>query len=238
MAFAGDLTFDRAMDDTLIGTGGKPSKFSDPSVNELPPLGYDPGQTSFNLLPLTAPRLLSLWTPRATVSNSSSPSSLGMARRPQTINTGFVFFFIWLYTRNWWRLPPGIRGICFLLEIPKEKPWLKLHEFNHRYGDLACMSALGYYVILIDSAKIAEDLLENTPSVVSDSSLSVAAPLLSMSTSEVWSRLSRLPQQATPNMQTSILMPPADDTLEPEFASVVQPTMDDFTSTREVAHPF
>ncbi|KAH7882095.1 aconitase family-domain-containing protein [Phlebopus sp. FC_14] len=46
MAFAGDLTFN-PVTDTLIGADGKPFKFSDPSGNELPPRGYDPGQNTF-----------------------------------------------------------------------------------------------------------------------------------------------------------------------------------------------
>ncbi|KAG1846299.1 aconitase family-domain-containing protein [Suillus tomentosus] len=46
MAFAGDLTFN-LVSDTLIGSDGKPFKFSDPTGNELPPRGYDPGQNTF-----------------------------------------------------------------------------------------------------------------------------------------------------------------------------------------------
>ncbi|KAF8493616.1 aconitate hydratase [Gautieria morchelliformis] len=45
-AFAGDLTFN-PLTDTLIGSDGKPFKFSDPSGFELPPRGYDPGVDTF-----------------------------------------------------------------------------------------------------------------------------------------------------------------------------------------------
>lgn len=45
-AFAGDLTFN-PVTDTLIGSDGKPFKFSDPSGFELPPKGYDPGVDTF-----------------------------------------------------------------------------------------------------------------------------------------------------------------------------------------------
>ncbi|KAF9232097.1 cytochrome P450 [Melanogaster broomeanus] len=93
--------------------------------------------------------------------------------------SGGLVFFIWLYTRNWWRLPPGIRGIRFLLEIPNEKPWLKWLEFNRRHGDLASMSVLGYYVISIGSAKIAEDLLEKRSTNYSDRPRSVMCGELS-----------------------------------------------------------
>ena len=50
MAFAGDLTFN-PMTDRLTGTDGKPFKFSDPSGNELPPRGYDPGENTFQAPP-------------------------------------------------------------------------------------------------------------------------------------------------------------------------------------------
>ncbi|KAI0776763.1 aconitate hydratase [Trametes elegans] len=46
MTFAGDLRFN-PLTDTLTGADGKPFKFSDPSGNELPPRGYDPGQNTF-----------------------------------------------------------------------------------------------------------------------------------------------------------------------------------------------
>jgi len=46
MSFAGDLRFN-PLTDTLIGGDGKPFMFSDPSGNELPPRGYDPGQDTF-----------------------------------------------------------------------------------------------------------------------------------------------------------------------------------------------
>jgi aconitate hydratase len=46
MAFAGDLTFN-PLTDELIGADGKPFRFTDPSGNELPPTGYDPGVDTF-----------------------------------------------------------------------------------------------------------------------------------------------------------------------------------------------
>lgn len=50
MAFAGDLTFN-PVTDTLIGADGKPFKFTDPSGNELPPRGFDPGQDTYQRPP-------------------------------------------------------------------------------------------------------------------------------------------------------------------------------------------
>ncbi|KAG8709561.1 Aconitate hydratase mitochondrial [Ceratobasidium sp. 395] len=50
MAFAGDLTFN-PLTDSLTGTDGKSFKFTDPSGNELPPRGYDPGEDTFQAPP-------------------------------------------------------------------------------------------------------------------------------------------------------------------------------------------
>jgi aconitate hydratase len=46
MAFAGNLSFNPLVD-TLKGSDGKPFRFSNPTGNELPPRGYDPGQDTF-----------------------------------------------------------------------------------------------------------------------------------------------------------------------------------------------
>jgi aconitate hydratase len=50
MAFAGDLRFN-PLTDTLKGADGKEFKFSDPTGNELPPRGYDPGENTFQAPP-------------------------------------------------------------------------------------------------------------------------------------------------------------------------------------------
>ncbi|KAI9574147.1 cytochrome P450 [Boletus coccyginus] len=57
------------------------------------------------------------------------------------------------------KLPPGISGLWCLFKIPRKKPWLKMLQFNQKYGDIASGSLCGYNVIVIGSAKIAEDLL-------------------------------------------------------------------------------
>ncbi|KAL4077432.1 cytochrome P450 [Scleroderma citrinum] len=57
-------------------------------------------------------------------------------------------------------LPPGISGLWCLLEIPGEKAWLKMLAVSQRYGDIFSGHLFGYTIIVIGSAKIAEDLLE------------------------------------------------------------------------------
>ncbi|KAM6494982.1 aconitate hydratase [Amanita muscaria] len=46
MSYAGRLTFN-PLTDTLTGSDGKPFRFSEPTGNELPPRGYDPGQNTY-----------------------------------------------------------------------------------------------------------------------------------------------------------------------------------------------
>ncbi|KAF5339779.1 hypothetical protein D9611_009197 [Ephemerocybe angulata] len=45
-ALAGSLSFN-PLTDSLTGADGKPFKLAEPSSNELPPLGYDPGENTF-----------------------------------------------------------------------------------------------------------------------------------------------------------------------------------------------
>ncbi|KAG8217948.1 cytochrome P450 [Butyriboletus roseoflavus] len=66
-----------------------------------------------------------------------------------------------LYTRcRAHHLPPGISGLRCLFEIPKGKIWSKVLQLNRKYGDITSISLCGYNIILIGSAKIADDLLE------------------------------------------------------------------------------
>ncbi|KAL4079468.1 cytochrome P450 [Scleroderma citrinum] len=57
-------------------------------------------------------------------------------------------------------LPPGISGLWCLLEVPSRRAWLKMLAMNRKYGDIFSAHFLGSTVIVIGSAKIAEELLE------------------------------------------------------------------------------
>lgn len=89
-------------------------------------------------------------------------------------------------------LPPGVAGLRCLFEIPKEKPWLKMHQFNRKYGvpsrdhgvlsliirpigDIASCSMYGRTVIVIGCAKIAVDLLDKRGIKYADRPRSVMA---------------------------------------------------------------
>ncbi|KAG6330379.1 hypothetical protein ID866_8709 [Astraeus odoratus] len=57
-------------------------------------------------------------------------------------------------------LPPGISGLRCILEIPSGKMWLKMLEVKRKYGDMASWSVLGYNIIMVNSAQIAQELLD------------------------------------------------------------------------------
>ncbi|KAF9238241.1 cytochrome P450 [Melanogaster broomeanus] len=102
------------------------------------------------------------------------------ATPPHFVGGALVFcIWLWLYTRHWWHLPPGIRGLQLLNLAFHEKPWLKLFEINRQYGDIASGSLLGNHVIIISSAKIAEDLLEKRSTNYSDRPRSIMCGELS-----------------------------------------------------------
>ena len=64
MAYGGRLSFN-PLTDSLTGADGKPFKFSEPSGDELPSRGYDPGQDTYQPPP----------SDRASVSVAVNPSS-------------------------------------------------------------------------------------------------------------------------------------------------------------------
>ncbi|KAG9308639.1 cytochrome P450 [Chiua virens] len=76
-------------------------------------------------------------------------------------------------------LPPGIAGLWSLFEIPQAKVWLKMLKFNQQYGDIASGWLAGYNIIVIGSAKIAEELLEKRSVNYSDRPRSVMCGELS-----------------------------------------------------------
>ncbi|KAF9239426.1 cytochrome P450 [Melanogaster broomeanus] len=78
----------------------------------------------------------------------------------------------WLTARTRRLLPPGPPGIPFLGNvdlIPKiNDMWSAVSSLGGQYGDLASFTAIGRVIILINSAKVAEDLLEKRSSIYSD----------------------------------------------------------------------
>ncbi|KAJ6552261.1 cytochrome P450 [Mycena vulgaris] len=61
------------------------------------------------------------------------------------------------------RLPPGPRGLPLIgnvLYIPTERHWLKFAELGDFWGDIFSLTAFGKTMIIVNSLKVAEDLLD------------------------------------------------------------------------------
>ncbi|KAJ7844119.1 putative monooxygenase [Mycena olivaceomarginata] len=68
-------------------------------------------------------------------------------------------------------LPPGPRRwplIGSVLEIPQKHQWVTFSKWSKTYGDIVYLDALGQPIIVINSAKIANDLLDRRSSIYSD----------------------------------------------------------------------
>ncbi|KAH7931402.1 cytochrome P450 [Leucogyrophana mollusca] len=68
-------------------------------------------------------------------------------------------------------LPPGPRGLPLLgnlFDINSARPWLTYTAWSKKYGDIVYSSLLGQDYIIINSVKVARDLLEQRSSIYSD----------------------------------------------------------------------
>ncbi|KAI0045104.1 cytochrome P450, partial [Auriscalpium vulgare] len=68
--------------------------------------------------------------------------------------------------------PPGPRGLPLignLLDLPSDKgSWLAYTELGKKYGDIFSLNILGQLIIVVQSPKIAYDLLEKRSNIYSD----------------------------------------------------------------------
>ncbi|KAJ7817730.1 cytochrome P450 [Mycena leptocephala] len=68
-------------------------------------------------------------------------------------------------------LPPGPKGLPILgniYDLPKHSPWLAFAEMGEKWGDLISFTTFGKTMIIVNSAKIAEDLLDSKGGNFSD----------------------------------------------------------------------
>ncbi|KAJ7923837.1 cytochrome P450, partial [Mycena leptocephala] len=68
-------------------------------------------------------------------------------------------------------LPPGPKGLPILgniYDLPKHSPWLAFAEMGKKWGDLISLTTFGKTMIIVNSAKIAEDLLDSKGGNFSD----------------------------------------------------------------------
>ncbi|KIJ42237.1 hypothetical protein M422DRAFT_171280 [Sphaerobolus stellatus SS14] len=89
--------------------------------------------------------------------------------------SAICIFFIFLYSlRKWIRkqyLPPGPKGwpiIGNVLDLPKEKEWLKFTQWKETYGDIVYLSIMGSSVIILNSAEIAHEILFKKSNIYSE----------------------------------------------------------------------
>ncbi|EIN06103.1 cytochrome P450 [Punctularia strigosozonata HHB-11173 SS5] len=69
------------------------------------------------------------------------------------------------------RLPPGPRGLPLignLLDLPKDHEWETFTRWGRDFGDLSMVRALGTNMLVINSSKIAVDMLEKKSNIYSD----------------------------------------------------------------------
>jgi len=67
--------------------------------------------------------------------------------------------------------PPGPRPLPILgnlLEIPKDSPWLAYTQFSKKYGDIMSFRVFGQVIVVLNSIKVAKDLLERNGDTYSD----------------------------------------------------------------------
>ncbi|KAG0699879.1 cytochrome P450 [Suillus ampliporus] len=64
--------------------------------------------------------------------------------------------------------PPGWPLIGNVTDMPHIKPWITFAEWGKRYGDISHIEILGQHIIVLNSVKIAMDMLDKKSSVYSD----------------------------------------------------------------------
>ncbi|KAJ7636944.1 cytochrome P450 [Roridomyces roridus] len=64
--------------------------------------------------------------------------------------------------------PPGVPIIGNVLQIPKDRQWLKWAEWKEKYGDVYRISIFGTPTIILSSFQAATDLLETRGNIYSD----------------------------------------------------------------------
>ncbi|KAJ6548443.1 putative monooxygenase [Mycena capillaripes] len=77
-------------------------------------------------------------------------------------------------------LPPGPRRLPLIgsaLQIPRAYPWLKFTDWAKTYGNIVYVDVLGQPLVVLNSAKIARDLLDQRSAIYSDRPTMIMANL-------------------------------------------------------------
>ncbi|KAJ7651122.1 cytochrome P450 [Roridomyces roridus] len=60
-------------------------------------------------------------------------------------------------------LPPGPKGLFLIgniFDVPRQSPWLTFREWGRKWGDITSITVFGQTMIILNSVKVAEDLLD------------------------------------------------------------------------------
>ncbi|KAG1729789.1 cytochrome P450 [Suillus lakei] len=63
--------------------------------------------------------------------------------------------------------PPGLPLIGNVLDMPQVKPWLTFAEWGKKYGNILHVELLGQHMIVLNSSKVAVDMLDKKGSIYS-----------------------------------------------------------------------
>ncbi|KAJ6477534.1 putative monooxygenase [Mycena sanguinolenta] len=107
--------------------------------------------------------------------SGSVPTAIFVAA---VISAGYLF---WKSAARRNNVPPGPRRwplIGSVLEIPQTCQWVTFSRWAKTYGSIVYMEALGQPIIVINSAKVANDLLDKRGSIYSDRPILTMASLI------------------------------------------------------------
>ncbi|KAJ7638494.1 cytochrome P450 [Roridomyces roridus] len=68
-------------------------------------------------------------------------------------------------------LPPGPKGLPFVgnvLDMPSEREWITFNKWADTYGDICSVTVLGQPIIILNSTRVAVDLLDKRSATYSD----------------------------------------------------------------------
>ncbi|KAJ7704761.1 cytochrome P450 [Mycena rosella] len=112
-----------------------------------------------SFLPHTAPTLM-------------SPSFLhSLDTRWALIAAAFALGFHYTQKSKKFPLPPGPRGLPFvgnILDVPSGEIWLQFARLGEVWGDISSLTMFGQTMVIVNSLKVAEDLLDTRGTNFSD----------------------------------------------------------------------
>ncbi|KXN86289.1 O-methylsterigmatocystin oxidoreductase [Leucoagaricus sp. SymC.cos] len=76
-----------------------------------------------------------------------------------------------LFKRSQLSLPPGPTGLPLIgniLDMPSTREWLTFARWGEKYGDICSVTVLGQPLVIINSARIATDMLDKKSAIYSD----------------------------------------------------------------------